>query len=579
MAFGIVLLALRLSPLMPIQRTVSLPAPSDVVALARRELAPRYGAQVWDGPDRRVLLVRVPRREPDPVNDVEEAVDFLRPADVADITHCLLVADEAVAQVYSRPLQELMAERQALDRRIAASWRDRLQGLAHAVFQAPEDPRRRWRLAVRLPLDSVRDLREKVLEDLAEGMGAELATQRFSQIVAVYLIAGADDVRLEADMFIQELRAKWASEEGRRRAALEVSQREAEAQQRREQERRQILQEMEARLAVRQRAAADAGTGRAAAALRRRGEAPGSRDRAGAAIGGADARAVGPASAAAPPGRATGASVQGAARARDAAAGGGSPPGPAGAPLAEDVRTIRAHEPEQRDGARFRSRAPGAARIPQRVQELRARIDRIVDPAGGSGTAGAAAASPDDASGARSMAPEQQARRHHADGRAAATDDPVPASSRPRAVGASQAARAAGVADAPGAGAGGGSGERDVGLEPAVEGAARALPPGLQGLLDRLEQAGFEILVRPPTPGHVIDLAAERPEGHPQRIVVRAVERLDSDVAKELLKTSRELEVDMVLCVADEVDAEGERLLVASKVDVVAPAEVDTLEL
>ena len=131
--------------------------PAQELATLRTELAPQYGARVVDEGDRKILLIRVPRKEPDPVNDVESAVDYLDPRDVQDITHCLLLGDQSVAQVYAGPLRDLMADRRVFDKQQVAEWRERMPGaLTHQLYRSPADPRRRWRLAVRLPCASVK---------------------------------------------------------------------------------------------------------------------------------------------------------------------------------------------------------------------------------------------------------------------------------------------------------------------------------------------------------------------------------------------------------------------------------------
>lgn len=542
---------------MAIQRAAALPAPAPEVSQARATLARRYGATVWDGPDRRVLLVRTPGKEPDPVNHVEEAVEFLRPDDVKGITHCLLVGDEAVAQVYTRPLQDLMRQREAFDRGMAASWRERLPGtLSHVLFQAPEDPRRRWRLAVRIPAGSIQELDEAVLEDLADAMGPELETSRMKQVCAVYLIASHDDVRLEADLFLQEMTTTWQDEDRRRRAELAQAQRRDEERRRKEAERRRIVAEMERKMS---RSAASA-----RAAPVRRGGSTASGARAGLPADPQDARGTAGSAAA------------------DAGANAGSPLSDArsGAarPLAESTATITAR-PEVRHLRDQVDRLPAGPWLPDnapagleaaahlveqqdeqaaavdKLDELRDRVDRAVKaaPVPSSRMRGRAGVGRTTASGGTPTT-----------GRAASGDR---AASRDRMAAPDRTAglRRASPGAAPDDGA-------------TVSNEARPISTRLVPARDFLVAAGFEVLEAPATT-HAIDLAAERAEGDPQRVVVRVVERLDPEVAKGLLKTARELEVDLVLCVADHVDPEGKRLLVATKIKVIGPADLAKMTL
>jgi hypothetical protein len=98
-------------------------------------------------------------------------------------------------------------------------------------------------------------------------------------------------------------------------------------------------------------------------------------------------------------------------------------------------------------------------------------------------------------------------------------------------------------------------------------------------LHERLEESGFDIMDAPDIPGIIIDVAAERARGDPQRLVVRFAERLDVQTARELLKVARDLDVDMVLCVTDQPEPEGKRLLVATKIKVVRSSEVGRLSV
>src|ERR1051326_7492562 len=76
------------------RRTSALPLPQSELDRLKATLSPNYGGQVWEGGGARILVVCVPRPEPDLVNDIEAAVEYLGPADTQDLTAALLVGSE-----------------------------------------------------------------------------------------------------------------------------------------------------------------------------------------------------------------------------------------------------------------------------------------------------------------------------------------------------------------------------------------------------------------------------------------------------------------------------------------------------
>ncbi len=516
---------------MAIQRAAPLPIPTEEAARLRGSLAKEYGAEVWEGPERRVLLIRVPRAEPDPVNDVEAAVEHLQPADVEDLTHCLLMGDQRVAQVYVRPLQDLMRERLAFDARQADHWRQELPGqLSHSLFQAADDPRRRWRLAIRLPVASVAEVEEEHFDDLVEGIGPLLDTPRFKQLVAVYFIAANDHLRLQANVFLKEMKDKWVSEERLRRKAEEerkaeetTRSRAAAERRRQEEERIALLREVDRKMA---------------------------RYQAEKAVGGPL-----PATDPTTPGRAGAGPIRDllaesettlTARDSDRAR---HPRGPwtvteveqpeiphnsAEALLARaaaesaDVAKALFRDAPPRDATKYDTDAVVAELVDKpkgladRLDALRARVDNALEQAPTRSTSRDVPT--------RTSAPR---RAHVPTRRTERVREPL------------------------------GGRENDVGRgDPKTR------------LRRRLEASGYDVLDAPTIPGHHVDLAAERPDGDPQRVVARVVAKLDVSTAKQLLKTARELDVDLVLCVAEHQDAEARRILVATKVKLASPGDI-----
>lgn len=125
--------------------------------------------------------------------------------------------------------------------------------------------------------------------------------------------------------------------------------------------------------------------------------------------------------------------------------------------------------------------------------------------------------------------------------------------------------------------------------QPTADGTRRPVPaplphedtgsPGLDRLRAVLDRHGFDVLVHPDVPDHPVDLAAERPDGDPQRIIAVEREVLDDDGAQALLAAGRALEVDQVLVLCDEITPDARRRLVATKVRTLGRDDLTDLRL
>lgn len=210
------------------RRVSALPLPQAELDKLRSTLSPHYGGQVWEGAGARILVVRVPRAEPDIVNDIEEAVEYLSPSDTQDLTAALLVGHERTHAVPTQPFADLMARRvqgdhdqcQELRRRIATD-------TGHLVYRHPADPRKVARLAVRIPHDTVQDLGDEDFARWSADLGPALSSGKFAGVRAVYLIAAKDDIRLDGDLFFQDLKARVAEGQERRAMANQIVARQA----------------------------------------------------------------------------------------------------------------------------------------------------------------------------------------------------------------------------------------------------------------------------------------------------------------------------------------------------------------
>lgn len=214
---------------MPLSKRVSaLPLPQDELDKMVAALSPHYGAQVWEGAGSRILVVRVPRAEPDLVNDIDQAIEYLGPADTQDLTAALLVGTARTMAVPTQPFGDLMARRVQHDHDQCQELRRRIPtDTGSLVYRHPADPKKVLRLALRVPHDHVREVDEEDSARWSAELGPGVESGKYSGVRAVYLIARKDDVRIDGDLFFQDLRARVKEEKERRAVAAQVAARQA----------------------------------------------------------------------------------------------------------------------------------------------------------------------------------------------------------------------------------------------------------------------------------------------------------------------------------------------------------------
>ncbi|MES2154139.1 MAG: hypothetical protein V4510_03300 [bacterium] len=420
------------------RRTQPSPIPGAELSRLKEQLAPQYGSEVWDHEGSRVLVVRVPRDEPDVVNDLEQAVEYLSPSDVAGTPSCLLVGHQKAHMVPAQLLQDLMATRQQYDQRQCAVLRPNVKPGQHRTYRAPDDPHKLPRMAYRVPRPTVAELDDADIAALVREVGPRARESPYAEVRIVYLIADKDEVRIEGDLFFQDLHGRWVEQEERRRLAIEVEAKENAQKAQRDAERQALAAAME----VRRR--------EVTAPMKR--PAPGSWE--------ADL----------PP-----------ARSRPSAA--------SATPIADKARA-----------------------------DMYAQLDALW---------------PQTAQRAPRAAPQAPPR------------PPVePVQSRPA---------------------------------PPPPAPAPKAPSLLELLRDRLTHLKFDVLLQPPVAG--IELAAERGEGYPQRVIAFAPDRLDAATAERILVAARDVDADMALVVCPVADADAKRMFIATKARLVEPGEIATLDL
>lgn len=211
------------------RRVSALPLPQAELDRLKSTLSPHFGGQVWEGAGARILVVRVPAPEPDLVNHIEEAVEYLSPGETQDLTAALLVGTERTHAVPTQPFADLMARRVQGDHEQCQEMRRRIPSdTGHAVYRHPADPRKVSRLAIRVPKASVQEIGDDDFSRWTDELGPLLSAGKFAGVRAAYLIAAKDDVRIDGDLFFQDLKARMAEELERRTMAAALVAKQAE---------------------------------------------------------------------------------------------------------------------------------------------------------------------------------------------------------------------------------------------------------------------------------------------------------------------------------------------------------------
>lgn len=212
------------------RRVSALPLPQEELDKMAAALSPYYGGQVWEGAGSRILVVRVPREEPDPVNDLEQSVEYLSPADTQDLTAALLVGLKRTIAVPTQPFVDLMARRVQHDHDQCQELRKRIPAeTGHLVYRHPADPKKVLRLGLRVPHDHVKSVSDSDSARWSAELGPGLKSGKYSGVRAVYLIARKDDVRIDGDLFFQDLKERVREDEERKSVAAQVVARQAAA--------------------------------------------------------------------------------------------------------------------------------------------------------------------------------------------------------------------------------------------------------------------------------------------------------------------------------------------------------------
>ncbi len=186
----------------------------------RGQLDPHYGFERIEEPTP-ILVIRVPRDEPDLVNDLEEAAETVAPVDLEGAT-ILLLGHRRELVVPLVPLRDAVAARIRMDGAIAAEGRRALAPGSHRALTWPGDHRRRPRLLVRLA-GTVADLEESGFDALAASLAPLAGDSALREVQAVHLIGDQDEARLDGGLFWDDLLRHHAEASERHSLAIQLA--------------------------------------------------------------------------------------------------------------------------------------------------------------------------------------------------------------------------------------------------------------------------------------------------------------------------------------------------------------------
>ncbi len=213
---------------MALTRKTQATVPVTELARLREHLAP-YGSTLWDPEGESVLVLRVPGNEPDLVNDMEEAAEYVG-AELHEAKALLLLGNTGSTVVPPEILTPIVQLRRKRDQEFAKAVRPSMKPGTHRIMAAPGDAKRLPRLIVRLPRATVAATEDADWDNLACTMGMELSDPGAMSLEAalqgvrfVHVVADKDEVRLDADLVLPDLESRWSNEQERRRLAVEAA--------------------------------------------------------------------------------------------------------------------------------------------------------------------------------------------------------------------------------------------------------------------------------------------------------------------------------------------------------------------
>ena len=102
-------------------------------------------------------------------------------------------------------------------------------------------------------------------------------------------------------------------------------------------------------------------------------------------------------------------------------------------------------------------------------------------------------------------------------------------------------------------------------------------PAAFAALRSALSGAGYRTKERLVVRDLPFALAGARDQGYPAKVLVAFTGRLDGPLARRLLDTGRSVGTELIVAVADAVEPDAEKAVLATNVKIVAPGDVPAL--
>lgn len=204
---------------LPIIRSDEVPVSRDEVAQIRARLQRPFDHEILVRNEQRLLFVRAPTEEPDPINDLEACLLELPDWAVADIQDVFLLGARGSFHVPGRAVQPVLERRARLDRAALEHLRATLDpSYGVALHRVIGDLANAVRLGLRIPRARVSDLGEPDLLRLSESLGPLIDSGEAHVAKLAYVLSDEDHIRLPARDLLLDLAPRWEDVKRQREA-------------------------------------------------------------------------------------------------------------------------------------------------------------------------------------------------------------------------------------------------------------------------------------------------------------------------------------------------------------------------
>jgi hypothetical protein len=195
---------------MPTTRQETLPIDRETFHRVRTTLIEAYQHDVVEAPEGHHLFIRLPTDEPDPVSDLERALEEVPAWLEGRLASVFLLGNRRSVHVPGYSANPILAERNRIDAVQASELRTRLrEAFDSLIYRSTGDGLNLLRLGIRLPKPQVAQLDENDLNGLAFSVGHLLDSGAHKDIPSVLIVADEDHLRLRGRDVFADLLPRW----------------------------------------------------------------------------------------------------------------------------------------------------------------------------------------------------------------------------------------------------------------------------------------------------------------------------------------------------------------------------------